>query len=205
MGTSMFWSKPNRLFNMTLRKLDTTLRKERYVGVIDLNCIVNSNGIYPLEFTPRFGYPAVFIQQEGMITPISEFLYKLARGEDIALKTRTGFQVGARIVVPPFPFNDRKTFEVQSKDSVIYFKKPSRDGVHIEDVKLVNEEWVVTGNSGVVLVVCGTGSTMKQAQAQMYNRISNINIPHMYYRTDIGDRWYEDSDRLHNWGYLRQV
>jgi len=26
----------------------------------------------------------------------------------------------------------------------------------------------------------------------------------MYYRTDIGDRWVEDSDRLHNWGYLRQ-
>jgi phosphoribosylamine---glycine ligase len=27
----------------------------------------------------------------------------------------------------------------------------------------------------------------------------------MYYRTDIGDRWEEDSDRLHNWGYLRQL
>jgi phosphoribosylamine--glycine ligase len=25
----------------------------------------------------------------------------------------------------------------------------------------------------------------------------------MYYRTDIGDRWAEDSDKLHNWGYLR--
>jgi phosphoribosylamine--glycine ligase len=25
----------------------------------------------------------------------------------------------------------------------------------------------------------------------------------MYYRTDIGDRWIEDSDKLHNWGYLR--
>jgi phosphoribosylamine---glycine ligase len=28
-------------------------------------------------------------------------------------------------------------------------------------------------------------------------------IPNMYYRTDIGDRWEEHSDRLHNWGYLR--
>jgi phosphoribosylamine--glycine ligase len=25
----------------------------------------------------------------------------------------------------------------------------------------------------------------------------------MYYRTDIGDRWAEDSDKLHTWGYLR--
>jgi len=25
----------------------------------------------------------------------------------------------------------------------------------------------------------------------------------MYYRDDIGERWAEDSDKLHNWGYLR--
>ena len=75
--------------------------------------------------------------------------------------------------------------------------------MHIEDVKLVNKEWVVTGTSGVVLIVVGLGPTMRQAQRQAYNRIENIMIPNMYYRNDIGDRWLEDSDRLHNWGYLR--
>ena len=39
--------------------------------------------------------------------------------------------------------------------------------------------------------------------SQAYNRVENIMIPNMYYRKDIGDRWFEDSDRLHNWGYLR--
>ena len=34
-------------------------------------------------------------------------------------------------------------------------------------------------------------------------RIENIMIPNMYYRKDIGDRWFEDFDRLHTWGYLR--
>jgi phosphoribosylamine--glycine ligase len=30
-------------------------------------------------------------------------------------------------------------------------------------------------------------------------------IPNMYYREDIGDRWFEeDSDRLHSWDYLRE-
>jgi len=204
MGTSMFWSGPNKIFNCTLKKMEPVLRKERYVGYIDINCIVNNNGIYPLEFTSRFGYPTISIQQEGMITPISEFFYDLSRGEVPRFKTRSGFQVGARIVVPPFPFNDSKSFRAQSKDSVIIFKKHNREGIHIEDVKLVNEEWVITGTSGVALIVCGIGSTMRQAQNQMYGRINNIIIPHMYYRKDIGDRWYEDSDRLHNWGYLRE-
>jgi phosphoribosylamine---glycine ligase len=203
MGTCMYWSGPNKVFAATLAKLEKKLRDERYVGYIDVNCIVNSNGIYPLEFTARFGYPTISIQQEGMLMPIGELLCRLAEGTVTRFKARSGFQVGVRIVVPPFPFKDPETFQTSSKDAVIIFKKPTRDGIHIEDVKAVDNEWLVTGTSGVVLIVVGLGSTMKQAQRQVYNRIDNIMIPNMYYRKDIGDRWFEDFDRLHTWGYLR--
>jgi phosphoribosylamine--glycine ligase len=205
MGTSMFWSEPNKIFNATLKRMEPRLADERYVGFIDVNCIVNNNGIYPLEFTARFGYPTISIQQEGLLTPIGEMLYKLAEGTISRLRTRSGFQIGVRIVVPPFPFRDKQTFESSSKDAVILFKNPSREGFHIEDVKNADGEWLVTGTSGVVLIVCGTGPTMKQAQRQAYNRVKNVMIPNMYYREDIGDRWFEeDSDRLHAWGYLRE-
>jgi phosphoribosylamine--glycine ligase len=203
MGTSMYWSNPNKIFNQTLAKLSAVLAAENYVGYIDLNCIVNGQGIYPLEFTARFGYPTISIQADGLITPMSELLAGLARGESFSLKARKGFQVGVRIVVPPFPFDDEHTFEVNSKDQVIIFKKPNFDGIHIEDVRLYNGEWLIAGSSGVVLIVVGTGQTMRQAQTQAYNRIKNIMMPNMYYRTDIGDRWFEDCDRLHTWGYLR--
>ena len=49
-----------------------------YVGYIDVNCIVNGNGIYPLEFTSRFGYPTISIQQAGMNTPIGQFFWDLS-------------------------------------------------------------------------------------------------------------------------------
>ncbi len=203
MGTSMFWSGPNQLFTQTLLKMEPVLASEGYVGYIDLNCIVNNHGIYPLEFTSRFGYPTISIQQAGMITPIGQFFWDLANGNDPKLKTRSGFQIGVRIVVPPFPFDDDETFESVSKNAAIVFKKPPADEMHIEDVKQINGQWVVAGTSGVILIVVGLGQTMKQAQAQVYSRIKNVLIPSMYYRTDIGDRWEEDSDRLHNWGYLR--
>ena len=205
MGTTMFWSEPNRLFNATLKKMESRLAQARYAGSMDINCIVNSNGIYPLEFTARFGYPAISIQQEGLLTPIGELLQGLASGTLTKLRARSGFQVGVRVVVPPFPYSDKKTFESTSKDSAILFKTPGREGVHIEEVKQVDDEWRVAGASGVVLVVCGTGPTMKQAQRQAYNRVRNVMIPYMYYRDDIGERWSEDSDRLHAWGYLRET
>jgi phosphoribosylamine--glycine ligase len=176
--------------------MEPKLVEEGYVGYIDLNCIVNNNGIYPLEFTARFGHPTISIQQAGMITPIGQFFWDLANGTDPKLKVRSGFQIGVRIVVPPFPFDDDETFDSFSKNSAIIFKKPPADEIHIEDVKQI-------GTSGVILIVIGTGQTMKQAQAQVYSRIKNVLIPNMYYRPDIGDRWEEDSDRLHNWGYLR--
>jgi len=205
MGTSMFWSEPNRLFNQTLKKMEPVLAQEKYVGYVDLNCIVNANGIYPLEFTSRFGYPTIFIQQEGMTTPIGEFFHGLAAGTLTRFKTRSGFQVGVRIIVPPYPFDDEQTFMEMSKNAVIYFKKSAPEEVHIEDAKMVNGQWLVAGSAGVVLTVVGMGSTMRQAKAAAYARIKNILIPSMYYRDDISDRWEEDSDKLHNWGYLREA
>jgi len=203
MGTTMFWSEPNRVFTQTLSKMEARLAEEGYVGYIDINCIVNNNGIYPLEFTSRFGYPAIFIQQEGMITPIGHFLWDLARGVDPKLKVKSGFQVGVRIVMPPFPFDDDATFESFSRNAVIVFKKGAPEEVHIEDVKIVEGQWLVAGTSGVILTVVGLGQTMRQAQVQAYTRVRNILIPNMFYRDDIGERWAEDSDKLHNWGYLR--
>lgn len=205
MGTTMFWTGPNRLFNATLRKMESRLAQARFSSYIDINCIVNSNGIYPLEFTSRFGYPAISIQQEGLLTPIGELLFRLSDGKISEVRTRTGFQIGVRVVVPPFPYSDKQTFESTSRDSVVLFKTPSRDGIHIEEVKQVHGEWRVTGAYGMVLIVCGTGPTMKQAQRQAYNRVRNVMIPYMYYRDDIGERWSEDSDRLHTWGYLREI
>jgi len=202
-NTSMFWSEPNKLFNHTLKKMEPKLKEEHYVGYIDINCIANNYGIYPLEFTARFGYPTISIQQEGMITPMGEFLYELAKGNKPQLKTRSGFQIGVRILVPPYPFTDEEVFDTNSKDAVVIFdKQGTMDGVHIEDVKKVNGDWVITGNAGVALIVVGCGQTMKQAKHRAYSKISNILLPNMYYRTDIGDRWEEDSDRLHTWGYL---
>jgi phosphoribosylamine---glycine ligase len=204
MGTSMFWSPPNNLFKETLAKMEPKLKEEGYVGYMDINCIVNSNGVYPLEFTARFGYPCLFIQQEGMLVPIGEFFYQLAKGEKPHLKVRSGFQIGVRIIMPPYPFTDQEAFDTHSKEAVIIFKKPEdKEGIHIEDVKLVDGEWVVAGSNGVIMTVCGCGQTMLQARQRAYNRVNNIILPNRYYRLDIGERWAEDSDRLHNWGYLR--
>lgn len=201
MGTLMFWTPSNTLFRATLEKMRDELRGAKYAGYVDINCIANARGIYPLEFTCRFGYPTISIQMEGVQSAWGEFLFALARGDSFELKTKKGFQIGAVIAVPPFPYDDQKTTDTY-KDLSILFKKPNMEGLHLGDVKIVDGDWKVAGESGYVLVVTGAGTTVTDARREMYNRIGNVMLQNMFYRTDIGAKWTEDSDRLQTWGYL---
>ena len=201
-NTAMLWSQRNRIFDMTLAKMKDRLVEARYCGYIDINCIANSKTIYPLEFTSRFGYPTISIQMEGVTSEWGKFLHSMAGGEVSELRTKKGFQVGVVVALPPFPFNDERTFKKYSEDAAILFKKNNTDGVHLGEVKRSENDWRVAGRSGYCLVVTGSGPTMEDARNQAYARVSNIMIPNMFYRTDIGRRWTRDSDLLQSSGFL---
>ena len=201
MGTLMFWSPLNDIFQTTLFKLKDKLKNSGYQGYIDINCIANAKGVYPLEITSRFGYPTISVQMEGVITPWGEFLYNLARKEKMEIKVSRGFQIGVVVAVPPFPFDDKNEAFIY-QDLSILFKKNNHDGVHLGDVKMINGIWSVAGSTGYVMVITGSGSTVEEARRVVYSRLKNINLQNMYYRTDIGLKWFTESDKLHTWGYL---
>jgi phosphoribosylamine--glycine ligase len=200
MGTSAFWSGGNLLFRETLGRMKD--RIQGYVGYIDINCIVNPRGIHPLEFTARFGYPTINLQIEGVLSKWGEFIEALARGEPFELRTKRGFQVCVVVGVPPFPFVDPDAFRRYSEDAVVLFKKELKEGLHPCDIKLVDGDWRLAGNSGYALVITGSGPTMEDARRETYNRVKSIMIPNMFYRTDIGERWHRDGDLLQTWGCL---
>jgi len=176
------------------------------VGPFDINCIVNKSGIFPLEPTPRFGYPQILIQEAAMETPISEFLYELATGTNPDLTVHDGYQVGFRVCIPPFPADDVELFEAHSRDLVVRFRGEGiPEGVHLEDIKYTDSEYRVAGETGEILVVTGRGDTMRDAQQEAYSRAEDIILPNKFYRTDIGDGWYSDVEQLVSWGYLRET
>lgn len=202
MGTLCFWSQPNPLVNATIAKFREKLASSGYAGYFDINCIVNSKGIYPLEITSRFGYPTISLQIEGVNSKWGEFLYAMASKQKFNLNTKNGFQICVVVAAPPFPFKDPAAFRRYSEEATIMFKKPVYDGVHIVDTKLVEGDWTLAGNSGWALVITGSGTTVDEARKQTYNRIKNITIPNMFYRTDIGVKWHQEGDKIQTWGYL---
>jgi len=202
MGTLMFWSERIRLYDETIAKFKPLLAEMGFIGYFDINCIVNPRGIYPLEITPRFGYPTINIQMEGILSRWSDSLYALANKQPFTLRTQRGFQVGVVVAVPPYPFSDPAAYRRYSEDAVIIFKKAMPSGIHHGDAKLVEGDWRLAGNSGYALVITGSGPTVEDARKETYNRVKNVIIPNMFYRTDIGERWHRDGDLLQTWGYL---
>ena len=202
MGTFMYYTKNNPIFERTLAKMKDKLAESGYVGYIDINCIANGKGVWPLEFTSRFGYPTISIQMEGITSDWGNLLSDIAHGKETQLKTKKGYQVGVVITIPPWPFEDEKAFKKYSEGATILFRRQALDGIHIGEVKLEEGDWRIAGNSGYALVVTGSGATMADAIDKVYQNVKNVMIPNMFYRTDIGHRWTHDSDLLLSWGYV---
>lgn len=204
-GTLMYWTETNKLFQETLLKMTPSLQKSRYIGYIDINCIVNKDAIYPLEFTSRFGYPTIQIQLEGIVSKTGEWLSRLAQCENFRIKVKPGFQIGVVIFTPPAlsEGDDTESVEMYRNLAINFKVKKALHGVHIGDIKQDKKGlWRIAGVSGWNLVITGSGETVDKARAIAYQRVSNIQIPNMFYRSDIGENWRTISDQLRTWGYI---
>jgi len=202
------------ILSVRASKLDYSLdkrviSKEEYSGVVwDVEVedwhtmLVRRNGKPYFAGNCRFGYPTISIQMEGITSEWGQFLFDIAHGNEPQLKAKKGYQVGVVVAIPPWPFEDEKAFKKYSEGATILFRRQSLDGIHIGEIKLEEGDWHIAGNSGYALVVTGSGATMSDAIDKAYQNVKNVMIPNMFYRTDIGQRWTHDSDKLLSWGYI---
>lgn len=213
MGTLAWYDgdiENNRLYNETLVKLKPYLVESGFRGDIDINCIVNETGAYPLEATPRFGSPIVQLHSEFHVSPWGEFLLAIARGENYDLQWKRGYGVVVLLAVPPFPYAI-KLRGVSAKGLDIYFKEnfrpEDRAHLHFETVSARNpddlDSLYVSDDDGYVLSVTHMGDTVEKARENVYALVKQIMIPKMFYREDIGSSFAErDEKLLKSWGYL---
>lgn len=209
MGTLMWFdeNEENKLYQATLAKLEQYLKKSGFRGDIDINCIVNEEGIFPLEFTARFGFPALQLQNTLSVSPFEEFLKAVGSGEQYDFKYHKGYGVVVLVVVPPFPYDvDLGTDSLRG--TKILFKEPlsdeEMDRINFEDVSRdTRGDYYLAEENGFALHVSGYGETVEAARKQAYDLIKKISIPKMFYRTDIGLKFIEeDRAQLKKWGYM---
>lgn len=170
------------------------LRRENYIGPIDLNAVVGDEGFYGLEFTPRFGYDAFPTFLHGLFEGnFGSWVSNLSRGgsEDPAL--RSGFAAGVRISLPPWPSED---FKAQAGIPIRGLTAADLRFFYPYDVALKGDELESSGGWGIVGVINGVGDTLNDAFDDAYRSVKHLRIPDMQYRTDLGEVCGKDFRKL---------
>jgi phosphoribosylamine--glycine ligase len=205
MGTVVTYRGAERLFDATLARMGPMLRDSGYRGYVNLNTLVNDDGIWPIEFTCRFGYPGFAILDELHMESWDEVFKRLASGDARPLATRPGYAVGVVVTVPPFPYPHGypelgKGMPVCFQDDVT---AEDLNGIHFGEVTMHDGRIVTAGMIGYALVATGSGATIDAARGRAYEIAGKVVIPNARYRNDIGERLIRtDHARLAELGWI---
>ena len=205
MGTVVTYRGAEIIFKRSLLRLESRLKESGYCGYINLNMIANADGLWPLEFTSRFGYPGYCIcaalQQDSWESLFKRMLKKTS----LYIATNSGFAVGVVLNVPPFPYS--YGYELLSKGLPILFQPSITESeqrqLHFNEVAKQNDRLVTSGVIGNVATAVGIGETIETARKHTYNLAEKVILPNIRYRQDIGVSLITgEMQQLIDWGYI---
>ncbi len=211
-GTVLRYVTRSKLAKKVLLPLTDTLMAKKYLGNIDVNCIIDDVGqVWPLEFTMRAGWPAYNIQQELHEGDPVEWLADLATGKEVQT-IKDVIAIGVCLTVPDYPYSHMTRKEVVG--APIYGLESPRlqRHVHFCEVMAGEAPHEVDGDiktipchvtaGDYVLVVSAVGDTVYAAKQTCYRRLKQISLPNSpMWRTDIGDRLAKQLPQLQEHGF----
>ena len=190
MGTVVTYERTARFFARTLERVEGLLRAAGHCGYVNLNTIVNAAGIWPLEFTCRFGYPGFAILDPLQMTPWGEIFGAMVSGERLAIATAPGFAVGLVLTTPPFPYTRKQVDEAVGLPVLLDAALTAADRRHLHygEVGLLDGTLVTSGLYGWTMVATGVGGDIAGAKREAGRIAAGIFAPILRYRLDIGDK-----------------
>ena len=190
MGTVATFDRSGAFFERTLKRIEPYLAGRAHVGYVNLNTIVNESGIWPLEFTCRFGYPGFAVLDPLQATPWAELFRTMLDGTGRALDTRPGFSLGIVVTTPPFPYSRHELGEAVGLPVLFdgALSEDDRRNFHYGEIGREDGALVTSGLYGWTMVVTGVAPAIAQAKAAAYARAARLLVPNARYRLDIGDR-----------------
>lgn len=166
----------------------------RYCGPVDVNVIIEKDSNEPifLEFTPRFGYDAIFGLMEILQSDLGEMFYDVARGRDVVPVVMEEFAGAVRVHTPPYPepsAEDDKKRPVGIPIFGLPISKPVFKGYYPVEVMCKDYACFTTGPDGYVMVVAGKGNSPREATEEAYKRIEAVRIPTSRWRMDLAEKF----------------
>ena len=165
-------------------KLLSVLETLQYSGPLDCALLIGKDHQpYFIEFTPRFGYDAIYDMMEYVDASWGEFFYALAVGTLPKFKRRPGFGCSIDISIAPYPQDNPK---LNFKGEPIRLDAGLKGHYWPGDVMVREAKLISAGTSGWLGVVTGYGEDWTDAVQVAAKRIQSLEISDLQYRADAG-------------------
>jgi phosphoribosylamine--glycine ligase len=188
---------------VALGRVEEDLVKEHYVGPIDINCIINDEGIFGLEWTPRFGLDAMPTLLTLVEDDIGRVISNAVNGQDNEMNLLQCFSGGARVSIPPYPIepDDVKALQKIYPNENVPILGLEEDNSYFYEVMKQDDMLVHSSGTGVIACVSDIGESPEECYDSVYKILENCKIPDVQYRTDLGKvltRMYDDIKEVMN-------
>lgn len=161
-----------------MRKEGTPFRGILYAGVM-----ISGDKVTVLEFNARFGDPETQVILPLLDVKLGDMLNAAVDGklDKFDLKFKKAHAMTVVVAAGGYPGSYEKGKEITGFDKV-------SDKLMVFHAGTENKDGKILSNGGRVLNVTSIGSTLKEAQQNIYDEIGKIEFEGSFYRRDIGYR-----------------
>lgn len=156
-----------------------------FTGILYAGLILTEDGPKVIEFNARFGDPEAQVVLPRMDSDFGEFMAALMDSKPYNLKWNDDAVLGVVVASEGYPES------VINGSTLPNLDKLTAQGLDVfhAGTKFDGEHFI--GNGGRVILISAKGSSLKEAQVEVYRGLSELKWDGFFYRTDIGWRTFE--------------
>ena len=155
------------------------LEGKPFKGLLYGGLMKTKDGVKVIEFNARFGDPETEVVLPRLESDIYEAFMNVIEGNPVELKWNDNYTLGIVMASKGYPGEYSKNELILGLDEV-------ESDVYHMGTRTINGKYAVNG--GRVLIVVGTGKTLKEAQQNALKDVEKIKCDSLFYRKDIGFR-----------------
>ncbi|MDY7221128.1 phosphoribosylamine--glycine ligase [Halalkalibacterium halodurans] len=169
----------NEILIPTARAL---MQEERsFTGILYAGLMMTADGPKVIEFNARFGDPETQVVLPRLKSDLVNVIESLLDGQEPELEWDEQAVLGVVLATKGYPGSYEKGYTIsgleQLEDDTLVFHAGTKR----------EEEELVT-NGGRVLLVAKQASTLREAQAAVYEELNKVKSDGLFYRKDIGSK-----------------
>lgn len=197
---SNFYQPTERVYNTFLKPLQKVLKRVNHRGCIHLKIVIKGNDYSIKEMSTSISNPLALSLFENSKLSVGDLILDLFDETSKPVQPLEQWSGALQLSVPPYPYHIE-----HSPVTLRGIQPENLKHLWLIDVKKMKNVWTTAGLSGRIGYVTARGITTNEVRRRILKTISNLMIPDLQYRNDIGRKIDPMLDELSRNGWMKVI